>query len=758
MKKRLIQEKNVNCYWNVILPVFMLTLFILLQAVPASAAKVISDDLYVAYPKVNETFAIDISQDEKSPNYESLITYAAHGKGNQLLGYEYRPEKDGYVIYEGNNVQKIIGSTKDNTAKITTFTVPINSYTEFSDDYIWDIIQAEGTYYKIKNRKTGTYLTVSKPSNNALMTLTSDNGEDSQKFNLKTMNGVYKIRSVASYSYKYLWDVSGELGVGKEVASYPEKGTKSGQVWMILFKPSDNAYVISSYDQKDLIMTQETASSSPKLKKNEASFETPLGLKSVFDFQLIGSTPEGQSKVRIKNSNFSGYYIKDYTVTGGISKLSLYSLMPNDGNQQWILDKVKDIPKPEIKNLKITSANPHSDSFFYVGEELTVTGDFQGSGYSTYNLYSVFNTDEPVLNQEGIKVDTSGASTFSSKIDTSQYKEGTFYIEVYARADSMFQSNRVNDKYKLVYPTPSGEAVPQTIKKGTPISTLKPSDFVKNLHDEMGNPITATKIEGINTNVFGPQEAKVTIENQYKTEIITVPVSVVGVDRTVTVKFQKGENSPVQLHADTSFKRKIGEKINLLDDPEIASIVNQIEHVDGEKRDYSLSNRTEIENYVVKDQVSQEIIVKFAGNLTIDSIPNTFRFKGRYLGKERLQIIPLVTTADTILAVHDSRAEGQGNFSVKAKLEKDIFNVLDPNYTIKDGYIKFANHLKINSKDFSSVAESNGTKDPKQYLYNFTLGEITNPDNNIKLVIPKDSMDKVGNYTGTILWEIENGP
>ncbi|MGM0218058.1 RICIN domain-containing protein [Enterococcus sp. AZ126] len=724
-------------------------------ATPASAEKVISDDLYVAYPKVNETLAVDINQNNTSPNYESLITYAAHGKGNQLLGYEYRPEKDGYIIYSGNDTQKIIGSTEGNTAKITVFTVPINSYTEFTDDYIWDIIQTEGIYYKIRNRKTATYLTVSKPLNDALITLSPDNGGDAQKFNLKTMNGVYKIRSVATNSYG--WDVSGGVGVDREIITYPLGPDQSNQQWMILFKPSDNAYTISNYKQKNLIVSQEIQSNPPKVIKNEASFETPLGNKNTFDFQLIGNTPTGQSIVRIKNSNFNYYYSKN-NITSGISPLSLVYLNKKDTKQQWILDKVRDIPKPEIKNLNISSVYPHSESFFYVGEELTVTGDFKGPGYNTYNLYSVFNTDEPVLNQKGIAIDKLGDSTFSSKIDTSQFKEGTFYIEIYARADSMFQSNKVNEKYKLVYPTPTGEAVPQTIKKGTPINTLKPSDFVKNLHDEMGNVVTATKIEGINTNEFGPQEAKVTIMNKYKTEIITVPVTVIGAERNVTVKFQKGEDPSIQLYADASVKRRIGEKIDLLDDPEIASIINQVENVEGEKRDYSLGNRTEVENYVVKDQISQEIIVRFVGNLTIDSIPNTFQFKGRYLGKERMQIIPLIATADTILTIHDSRAEGQGNFSVKAKLEKDIFNVLDPSYTIKDGYIKFANHLKINSKDFSTVAESNGTKDPKQYLYNFTLGKIANLDTNIKLVIPKDSMDKVGNYTGTILWEIENGP
>lgn len=491
---------------------------------PSLAARVIADDLYVAYPKSSYSYAIDISQ-SPGANYLSLITYGAHGRGNQLLGYEYRAEKDGYIIYSGRDNQQIIGSTSQNTAKVTQYTDPVNNYTVFDDSFIWDIASVGDDYYTIANRKTKTYLTVSSLTNDALIKLTTASNSDNQKFKLKTMNGIYRIRSFNTPSM--IWDIKSGVGAGNDIISYPEGNNQDNQKWLILYKPNNNAYTISNFQQRNLIANQPSVSASPKVISNTVPYDTVYNSSNMFTFNFINETSDKKSIVSISNEGNPGYVYQKDSVVNNLSVLNLATTpIVISKNQRWILDKIDDIPKPEIKNLKLTGEISHGNPYFYVGEKINMTGDISGPGFTFFDLYSKFNINQPVLNQKNQVLNTSGTASFNSTIDTTDYQEGEFFIEVFARADSMFQSNRIATKTTLVYPTPVGEAVPQTIALGTPLSELDASKFVTNVSDEIGSTITIGNVTNIDTSKVGTQIAKISLKNKYKETIIDVPVTI----------------------------------------------------------------------------------------------------------------------------------------------------------------------------------------------------------------------------------------
>ncbi|MEG0286206.1 MAG: BspA family leucine-rich repeat surface protein [Vagococcus sp.] len=513
-----------------VLECFVFILFLVGLQRTVVAEKVIEDNLYVAYSKVNPSFAIDISRNDQASHYEHLIMYGAHGRGNQLLGYQYRPEKDGYIIYASENEQRILQAQQNNLVKAINFQEPINNYTEFSDDYIWDIKKDDKAgYYKIASRSNKGYITAKSISNNGEVRLESERSSSYQSFRLETINGMYQIRSVSERSKG--WDIEGGTAANKQVIAY-DLYNQNNQKWLILFKPNDDGYVISNNDSRNLITNHRAGATNPTVINNKLTFDQKYPDDSIFYFQSLGFDIDGKNiKVKIQNKRApTSFYQKDNQIaTNTVSRLFLQGSSTSYPNrQQWILDKIDDIPVPKIDNLIITSQRPEAKDFFYIGEKLTLTGDYIGTGFSSYDLYSKFDIAEPTLLQKGNPIPSSGVSHFKTEIDTSEYaKEGERYIEIFARADSMFQSNRVAQKYNMIFPTPTGKPVPQAIKQGTALSTLKATDFVTDLNDEMSNNITVDKeIKELDPNKVGVQMAKITIRNQYKETVIEVPVTV----------------------------------------------------------------------------------------------------------------------------------------------------------------------------------------------------------------------------------------
>ena len=728
------------------------------------AEKTISDDLYVAYPKTNEQFALDISYTENQ-NYMSLITYTAHGRGNQLLGYEYRPEKNGYIIYSNKQTQHVLGSAIGNTVKVTQYSQPINNMTDFQDEFIWDIKSVGSNYYTIANRKTKTYITSTNPTNDTLVSLSNQSNKDNQKFKLRAMNGVYRIRSVAAPNTG--WDIENGVAPNRNIISYPLGQNQSNQQWMILFKPNNDGYVITNYQERDLIVNQSGVTGSPKTIRNSVSFDSQYSTRSIFYFSSVGDTSDGKQKVNIYNFPYGDYVFGKDSNNNGVSSLNLQGRSFYDNQyQQWILDKVSDIPKPVIKNLKVSSAIEAPNSSYYVGGNLTLTGDFSGVGFSTFDLYSKFDVNNPVLLQQGSKLNSNGTASFSTTIDTSNYTEGEHFIEVYARADSMFQSNRVANKYNLIYPTPTGVAVPQTINKGTPLKQLNPNDFVKELKDEIGSSVTAEKIENIDTSKLGNQTAKVTIKNRYKSTVVDVPVTIRNVadlswsnqNKEITKAISVDKSDLGSYLEETLYWKSVydNQKYQLVikkENTQIAtSQTSALTHentwgketikIPATSLNYGVNNFT-IELYnsdgsgEMIDQLSLKVTL--AGSLKLTSIPSQLSWTNFTSGQTK-GVLSRDKENPMTLSVVDTRnlAENQKNWSLRAKTQ-----VIDsPPFDLiwKD---KVTDSGKVLSTEQIVLTKDTATKVNNTYekTWNETTGVLLNSDTYLK----------VGNYSGKVI-------
>lgn len=732
----------------------IIALFFIINPRPVQAARTISDDLYVGTPKIEESKAIDISA-----STGNLIIYSMHGLGNQLLGYQYRADKDGYIIYAGSNPQRILKSNTDNqNISSEKFGSPINSFTEFEDQYIWDIKAIDAKYYSITNRKTGTCYTTTGSVNNDPITLQPYANKDTQKFSFSTMNGVYKIKSYMAPNM--VWDIEGGSFADRRIISYPDGGAnRSNQQWLVLYKPNNNGYVISNEQNKQIIITQPSLSSSPMSMLNVTPYNQAYSKNSVFSFIKYSETSDRSPVVKItSDATPSNWYAKT-TATSGISPLYLQS-NSSEPLSRWIFEKIGDIPIPSVSNLVISESIGEDKSSYYVGEPLTISGDLLGKGFKSADLYSRFDLDEPVLNQKEVLLDSQGQAKFTTTIDTSKFKEGNFYLDFFIRADGMYQSNVISTKYKLVYPTPIGKAVPQRVILNTPLSSLKASDFVTDLSDEIGSAIEVVGIENLDTGTVGEQTAIVSIKNPYKTTKIEVPVTVYKPTSNVTIQFQKDNQAKTVLHTPITIVAYRNEAINVLENDDVAKIVTEIQNeVDG-RVDYTVSNQTDLNSVVIKDTDEQELTVKFSGYLGIGSIPAKLNFVDGVIGKDRAQEIPVKTDKDIVMTVRDSRGDGHGSFSVKAKLASDLYNVDKPDSLVIGSAIKLRTNKEINAKDFSTIITTNDSSNATRVQYDYTLGKVASddPKERMKLLIPRWSVKEIGDYTGTVVWQIENGP
>lgn len=519
--------------------IFLSILFYLMSSKSVSADQIVPNNLYVAYPQGAPSQYLDISQSlGNDKNY--LITYSGHGLGNQLMGYQYRPEKQGYIIYSAQNQDQLVGQSTDpgrsEYVKSIKFSEQVNSLTEIPDEFIWDIklVDASQDSYTISNRKSSLYLTTIKTSNDTLVKLSPYANSSQQFFKLRTKNGVYVIRSYGATHM--VWDISDGASENHNIISYNFHGGDN-QKWLITYNPSANAYMIVNSSKRNLIFNQAfnyaatgwTPTGSPTAINNSRSFEQGILNGSGFKFLSLGVTSDNKEIVNIQSS-LGNYTVKKDDVNSGVSKLSL---TPNDSTNsgKWILDLISALPEPNVSNLIVKgSVSGESDTLF-VGEKLTVTGDVSAVGFSKFDVYYRLNMNASTLVSQDSVLDDASNGKFQYQIDTSTYSEGIAPIEFFVRADKAFLSNKIPKRLNLKYPTPTGDAVPQSIDKNTPLSSLDLSKFVVNLHDELGNPVTIDSISKLDTSVSGIQQSEVKLRNKYKTSVIKVPVNVI--DKTV---------------------------------------------------------------------------------------------------------------------------------------------------------------------------------------------------------------------------------
>lgn len=744
----------------------LLLILIVMKPSLASAEQSLYDNLYVAYPKSGETFAVDISNATDSDK-DYLIAYSQHGRGNQLLGYQYRPEKAGYIIYAGKDPQKVLAS-EANSNKIKGYVQkdPINSYTKFEDNYIWDIEQVESGYFKIVNRKNDMCYTIDQPKSSKFITLEPYENKDSQKFKLDTMNGIYKIRTTSTdKSVKNkIWDIQGGTGADRNIIVYFDNDGKN-QLWYIQYKPNDNAYVISNATNKNLILDvlvpQNSEMSSLRTVLNNISYDKNYVYNRLFYFKKTGEV-DGNMKGNIYSNKKTKFPFAIEADEDGKAGNRVIALEEGSSRNEWIFEKIGNLPIPTLKNVTLKGKDSGEGSAHYKGETLTLTGSFEGDGFESFDLYSKLNAEEPKLLKEKIAIDQNGTKDFSATIDTSNQEEGSYYLEFFGRADSAYKTNPVVFKYDIVErERPTADPVPQTITQGTPLSSLNPSDFVKNMKDGYGGKVEAISIENLNTEILGEQTASVTIRNAYKTAKIEVPVTIVeAAKQKLTIHFQKDDKDKTEVHSAKTIEVKKNTTVNLIENPEIATIIRVVENEKDGKKDYALSNQKDLEKLSTGDKDTKDVYVIFSGFLRIASIPTDFNFQDGIVGKDRMQQILLNSDEDVVMSVYDSRGKGHGDFSIKAKLESDLYNINSSDMVIGGSSVKLYSDKEINSRDFSTIIDVKDNTDITQMNYDYTLGKASSEKltDKIMLLIPRKSVKKEGTYAGMIVWQIENGP
>ncbi|MGM0219207.1 RICIN domain-containing protein [Enterococcus sp. AZ126] len=498
----------------------------------ALADQIVPNNLYVAYPQNASNQYLDISQSlGNDRNY--LITYAGHGLGNQLMGYEYRPEKKGYIIYSAQDQNQLIGQSADSGRseyiKSTKFSEQVNSLTDIPDEFIWDInlVDSSEDSYTIANRKSSLYMTAVSTSNDSLIKLSPYANNSNQFFKLRTKNGIYIIRSRSQNNM--VFDIANGVAVNNNVIAYNYHGGDN-QRWLVTYNPRSNAYMIANSSRRNLLFNQPYNSTSipngsPNVINNNLPFERGIPWGTGFQFTTAGAPLNNKEVVNVQ-SQLGNYVIKKDNVNSGVSTLSAVA-RDSALTSQWVFDLISPLPEPTVSNLIIDGSVSGESNNFFVGEKLTISGDVSAVGFYKFDVYYKLNLNSSTLVSQDTSLNSASAGKFKYQIDTLSYSEGINSMEYFVRADKAFLSNKIPKRLNFKYPTPTGDAVPQNIDKNTPISSLDLSKFVVNLHDELGNPVTIDSINKIDTSVSGIQQSEVTLRNKYKTSVVKVPVNII---------------------------------------------------------------------------------------------------------------------------------------------------------------------------------------------------------------------------------------
>ncbi|WP_430602014.1 hypothetical protein IGJ02_002208 [Enterococcus sp. DIV0724b] len=549
--------------------IFLIILYVVVWGNPVvvNAQKTLNSNMYVAYSKSNENYVLDISA-----YTDNLITYSYHGLGNQLFLFNYRSEKDGYIIQAAGNEQKLL---KDNSTENIVTAVKldkvVNSLSVLEDELIWDIKKVSGNYYSISNRKSGLCITISDLGSNADISLKPFINNVSQLFKIETMLGVYTIRN--RYDTEQVWDIQGGVGENRDIIPYSYGGLgKKNQEWFVLYKPNDNDYVLSNAGNKQLIVSQNSASSAATTVLNTLAFTDKYDLKNLLRFSKETAI-NGDNVVTIRNEQYGSYYtLTDSGTINLQSYISADRTSSEQYKQHWILDKIKELEVPVIDNIKVTGPISGESSTFFAGEKLVVDGRYSDSEFKSFDLYAKYDVNVETLIYKNMPI-ANGTKIFSTSFDTSNYKDGNHFLEFSARGDGMFQSNRVALKYTIIYPTPIGKPNPQIIKQYTDINSLKVSDFVTDLTDEIGSTIEISELN-LDTSIEGDQMAVVSIKNKYKTVKIDVPVTIVP-DPIVTTEYFENQAWLIGEINKQLSPKKIDKDVYMTDLLKITSIVNR---------------------------------------------------------------------------------------------------------------------------------------------------------------------------------------
>ncbi|MGX7245463.1 InlB B-repeat-containing protein [Enterococcus quebecensis] len=432
------------------------------MAIHAEATETIPFNYYISIPyayKDYENMALDISG-----TTNKLIIYAKHSRGNQTLGFEYIPKDDAYIIFSGENKQKLLRASSDKSGShvnLFEFTdMAVNSLANLPEESLWQIEKTSTTdFYRITNKKNGLALTDVGTDDSAPVQLQGKTTNNNQLFKITSFNRLFYLKP--SLKQENTLDISG--GVGENPIITYTKGTtpQENQQWYAVYLPKWGTYLIGNYKDRSLLLHY-TANKDPLKAKRFNLDVNNIGLNQQFLFipvpketQAYFIQPVNQLNIYLSSE---GPYVNGSSTTFRGSKTASVT---TDKTQQWILDFFGNVTAPVLSNLKIVDAkkiDPTSKlPLIYPGETLAITGAIASNFFKGYDLYARMNLNISEIVKSDLSI-TDGKSPFSytfSEDQTAQLPNGLNSMEINGRADKYFPSNGLAANFMVDYAIPT---------------------------------------------------------------------------------------------------------------------------------------------------------------------------------------------------------------------------------------------------------------------------------------------------------------
>ncbi|MBP2099964.1 RICIN domain-containing protein [Enterococcus rivorum] len=704
----------------------------------AGPAPGIINDFYIIKPKLtkNQHLVVDFSLIK-----QNLHLYPQHGMGNQLFGVEWRPESNAYIIFLSSDKQILLKPAGNSAgSKITAEKqqVSVNNLSHFSDEYLWEIESAEG-HYNIINKKNKLVLTLNGNSNHTSgddLILGKRNGGDNQLMSIQHFNGYYSIKSefLSTQNQSIVFDIQGGIGRLKNIISYPYSGN-SNQQWFVLYSSDVNGYVIGNAKDKTILISSDQGTENPPLTR---SFNKNVALPTKFKNILypVGDWSKKENVYEIWAE--PGYIVSSKSG----APLTYKKGVSGSTSARWELIQLGTIPPPNLVDFTLDKKS--KVPMYYAGEPINFSAKVQTEDFKFVTAfarrdsekYTVMDKDLPVANH---------AVDFTGDFDTSNMSEGEHFVEMFVKGDGLFVSNALAARVKIVYPTPTAERIPHKVYLNRRFDQLKVEDFVKDVKDEMSNPIE-TKLVSLDTSKLGETKAVISLANQYKEVKIEVPIEIVKEPAKLSVDFMN-EAGTLLPGYNLTLNGFVGDPIDLTKEQEV---IDQLLNI--KRAGYEIVGKPENETSVAMNTTAVSVKYKLQGLITLSSAPKTLDFGTlTYDAKDKKVDSP---SFDQKLVVTDTRADASKGFSVTAALTKPLTN--EKGDELKDvlSYVYQDEEKKLTEYGQEIYRSNSGI--PGSYAITDVWENPEEPDG-LKLKIKGTTMLYTGKYQGVITWKIMAG-
>lgn len=719
-------------------------IFMTVQFHPESMnAQEIENDFYNIRPAREGSITKRLTAD-LSGSTKKLINYSFHGLGNQMFGFEWRPEENAYIIYKGNNKQVLLsadGTSEGSTVSTKKIDKTINNLTvDIGDENLWTLEKSTnsniysdeyGSMYYLKNKKSTLVLTQNSLTSEGNIVQKKQVNGLNQQFFLTRFNGYYTMENVYM-NWKSVLDISGGIQNDADINVSRNTGLDSQQ-WYASYQPDINSYVIGNTSNKRLLIKKTSASS---IKTSLYDSSNPLDTSFGFVFKP-GITDVLNS---IIYTNSTGNIALWRYWSSETSVVTLRTLPANGIFEpaEWKLKRIGDLIPPVVRNVSMTSDR----KTYFVGEVLTINYKVESTDFEDADIYFRRYSDKYSV-VEPKKKFTDGVIEDVIEVDTSELTEGMLDVEFMAKGLGIFTSNSLALKVDLKYPTPTATAIPKRIKEGTDVKTLKADDFVNDVKDELGNKITLA-IKSLDTSKIGTTEAVIELANEFKKTEVKVPVEIYPKISTISVNFLNKDGD--KLHDTIDISGNVDSTIDLSSNQKVVAAIKKVLATN-----YTLVERPVNEGVIPFMDKNSTATYRFNGLLLMQSAPTAFDFEMKTATIEAIKYTNPKIVGKPLVVI-DTR-EGKLQWSLKAKLDKPLTSLDDSKLEIPDA-IKYKNkddEMTLSNENTTIVTHTNAVAGS----FDITEEQWSKGDGFMVDLAP-GAIKSLGNYQAKITITLEN--